>query len=136
MDIVSQWGLIVGVLLPPFIAVLQQPQWSDTTRRVVAVVVSAVAGFITCVLTKQVDLDNVFADPSALIATIAAVLVASQTAYRNLWGRLARRVEVATSTGKPARSKHYQAAAEPHDHEHVNLRPDPNLPRARRRREE
>lgn len=92
-------GLIVGVFAPLLTSVVQQPRWSQRTRAVIGALVSVLLGIGVCAV------NGVFSDPSAfatgqtLLATVAAVLVASQSAYRGMWKQtgISPAIEVATS---------------------------------------
>lgn len=88
---VAQWGIIVGIVLPLVTALFQQPQFTPTVRRVVAVVVAVAAGLGTAYFNGEIG------DTSSIVASVAAVLVASQATYLTLWARLAPAIEDATS---------------------------------------
>lgn len=89
----ASWGLLVGVVLPLLTAVVQQPRWSPTVRRAVAVAAAVVGGVLTCLA------DGTLADGGTVLETVAVVLVASQALYATLWQRAAAAVETATSPG-------------------------------------
>lgn len=93
LDSVS-WGLIAGVVLPILTAFVQQPKWSARTRTIVGWVMSAVAGIVTCLANGSFD------ETKTVLATVAVVLVAAQSAYAG-WKRtgLTGVVERATSPG-------------------------------------
>lgn len=86
-------GLLVGLLAPLLTAVVQQPRWSNTVRRVVAVAVAVVLGLLTCL--AQGTLDN----GDDVLGAILTVLIASQATYRTLWRNLAPAIEEKTSGG-------------------------------------
>lgn len=92
------WGLIVGVLTPPVVAIVQQPSWSTRTRSYVGVAVAVVFAVLTCLV------DGSIGQGQTVLATIAAVLVASQTTYRELWRKIGvtGAIEHATSPGGAA----------------------------------
>jgi NhaP-type Na+/H+ or K+/H+ antiporter len=88
----TTWGLILGTVLPPLTAVVQQPRWTDNQRKIVAVLVAVLAGVLTCLANGALH------DGQTVLATVAAVLVASQAAYRGLWkDSLAAAIERVTS---------------------------------------
>lgn len=87
-------SLVVGVLAPLLTAVVQQPQWSTRTRRIVAVVVALVLGAATTAVSGQLG------QGSTLLTALAAVLVSSQATYGTLWGAATQRIEQATSPGQ------------------------------------
>lgn len=77
-DTVS-WGLVLGVFLPWATALVQQPGWSADTRKIVAVASAIAAGVLTCLANGSLD------QGQTVLATVAIILTASQTAYRGLW---------------------------------------------------
>jgi hypothetical protein len=87
------WGLIVGVITPPIVAVIQQPTWSTQTRSIVGAGIAVVFAVVTCWV------DGSLGHGQTLLATIGAVLVASQTTYRELWSKVGvtQAIEGATS---------------------------------------
>lgn len=93
LDSVS-WGLVLGVVMPILTSIVQQPKWSSRTRTIVAWVLSAVGGVVTCLANGS------FHEGQTLVATIAVVLVASQATYIG-WKKtgLTGSIESATSPG-------------------------------------
>lgn len=87
------WGLIVGVITPPLVAIIQQPGWSTQVRSVVGVAIAVLFAVVTCWV------DGSLGHGQTLLATIGAVLVASQTTYRELWSKVGvtQAIERATS---------------------------------------
>jgi len=88
------WALIVGFLLPPAIAIVQQPSWTEPVRAIVTFIVCLVAGAGTAYF--QGDLTGrrwVEASLVTLVATIAT--------FKGLWKptRVAPEIESATSKG-------------------------------------
>lgn len=91
-DTVS-WGLIAGVLVPWLTAVVQRP-WCTKARELVAVAHSVVVGMLTCLANGDL------VKAPTVLATVAAVLVASQVSYDKLWRHVGvRAVERATTPG-------------------------------------
>lgn len=92
------WGLIAGVLLPILTSVVQQPKWSPRLRTIVGWTMSVVAGVVTCLANGSFD------ETKTVLATVAVVLVAAQSAYAG-WKRtgLTGAVESATS---PSQAEH------------------------------
>lgn len=74
------WSLLVGVAIPPLVALVQQPKWPDWFRAVVGVAASVVAGFITTYLT----LDSALWE-QGMIHAMLLVGVAAWASYRNFW---------------------------------------------------
>lgn len=86
-----QWGVILGVILPLLTAVVQQPTWSQTVRRIVATVLAVAVGIGTAWFNGELS------HGTTVVAACAAVLVAAQATYHTLWGDLAPAIEAATS---------------------------------------
>lgn len=86
-------ALLVGLIVPPLTSVIQQPSWSRRVRTIVAVIASLVIGFITAVATGAIN------DPSQLVPTLIAVLLAAEAAYQKFWAPtgISASVESATS---------------------------------------
>ncbi len=79
----AAWGLILGVVTPYLTALVNQPQWSDQLRRGIALAVSVLVGLVNALVNSQVE----FGAESAL-ASVAAVVIASQTAYTGFLKKL------------------------------------------------
>lgn len=76
------WGLAAGVLTPWLVAAFQQHHWSEQTRSLVAAVIAVAVGIVVCLV------DGTLTTGATAVATVAAGLVASQAAYRELWSRV------------------------------------------------
>lgn len=89
----ASWALILGVLTPLVVAVVQQPTWPQPVRAVISLLAAVIVGVVTVLANGGLS------DTSGWLGIIALVLVASQTAYRNLWKPLgvAPAIEGATS---------------------------------------
>lgn len=74
----EMWSLVVGFLLPPVLAVVQQSSWSPRLRAVVAFAACAVAGagvaYFQGSLTGQ-----------RFVEAGLLVLVTAVATYRNFW---------------------------------------------------
>lgn len=90
------WSLLVGAVLPPFVAIIMQPKWPDWFRAVVSVVISIIAGFVTTYLTID---DALWEQP--MVTSMLLVGVSSLTMYRNFWKptTIAPQIEAKTSPG-------------------------------------
>lgn len=90
----AMWSLIVGTVLPPIVAVVQQPRWLPWQRTLVMVVVSLVAGAGTAWFTGGLDAAD------WVTATLIVIVTAIST-YKGIWTptRVAPRIEAATSRG-------------------------------------
>jgi hypothetical protein len=88
----QMWALVVGALLPPLIAVAERPTFPSWARAAIALVVSAVAGFVTVWIAGDLNGKSV---TSAILLT----LIAAVSSYESLWRPtgIAPRVELATS---------------------------------------
>ena len=80
MTDLEMWSLLVGVALPPLVALIEQPKWPNWFRAVVGVAASVVAGFVTTYLT----LDSALWE-QGMIHAMLLVGVASWASYRNFW---------------------------------------------------
>lgn len=88
------WSLLVGAVLPPFVAIIQQPRWPDWFRTVVGVAASIVVGFVTTWLVSEGQLWD-----RGMVGAILLVLVSALSTYRNLWRTtgIAPKIEQKTS---------------------------------------
>ncbi|MER7759483.1 hypothetical protein [Streptomyces sp. NPDC097619] len=89
-------GSAVGAFLPLLTAIVQRPQWSVLTKKIVAVVTALVAGLLT---VAAVGGPEQFQHGLPTLGTLAAVLAASQSAYDLIWKptTIAPAIEAATS---------------------------------------
>lgn len=78
MSTFQMWALIVGFVLPPVLAVVQQSKWSSRLRAVVAFGACAVAG--AGVAYFQGDLTG-----KRFVEAGLVVLVTAVATYRNFW---------------------------------------------------
>ncbi len=120
-------GLLVGVLAPLLTAVVQQPRWSSSKRRIVAVVIAGLLGALTAYgqgawAGSEVD----------LFGTVMVVLVASQATYGTLWRKVVPAIEAATTRQPaavtyPAAGGYVPRHARPDEVErrHITLRSEP-----------
>lgn len=92
MTDLQMWSLLVGFFLPPALAVIQQPGWSDRFRTVVAFLACCVAGAGTAYFQ-----DDWHGRP--VTSAILVTLVTSLATYRNFWKTtgVAPKIEFATS---------------------------------------
>lgn len=95
-------GSGVGALLPLLTAIVQQPFWSASLKRAVAVVVALFAGVVTVASTGGIEQ---FTHGLPALGTIAAVLAASQAAHDLVWkpSTVSTKIESVTSP-KPGTS--------------------------------
>lgn len=96
-------GAQVGALLPLLTAVVQRPAWSAQVKKNVAVVVALVAGVVTVAGTGGWAQ---FQHGGLTMATILAVVAASQTTYDLVWKptTLAPLIESVTSPKRAERA--------------------------------
>ena len=96
MSDLEMWALLVGALLPPLVAVVQQPQWPSWFRAAVGIVASIVAGGVTTYLT----LEDAMWD-QGMVHAILLVAVAAWASYRNFWTptRVTPTIESKTTLG-------------------------------------
>ena len=74
----EMWNLIVGFLLPPVLSVLQQTNWSDRLRAVIAFLACLLAG--AGVAYFQGELTG-----KRFVTASLVVLVTAVATYRNFW---------------------------------------------------
>ncbi|AKN68775.1 hypothetical protein QR97_02225 [Streptomyces sp. PBH53] len=93
-------GAQVGAVLPLLTAIVQRPHWPTHLKKVVAVTLALVAGVIT---VAAGDGWEQFRHGTLTLATVAAVLAASQTTYDLIWkpSRVAPAIESVTSPERP-----------------------------------
>jgi len=91
----QMWSLIVGFLVPPFLAVIQQPGWSDGLRAVVSFVVAILVALGTVYFAGNLD----FGHEKAWISAILLVFVTAIATYRDFWKQtgIAPTIEAITS---------------------------------------
>jgi hypothetical protein len=76
---VEMWSFLVGALLPPLIAIVQQPGWSTKMRAAITVVTCIGAAAITTWLTTGFSFD------ADLVGSILRTIVAAQATYLAFW---------------------------------------------------
>ena len=86
------WAAVVGFVMPPLLAIVQQPGWTAQVRSIVMFVASIVAGAGTVYFMGQWDTTN-------LVTTILFVTVTAIATYKGLWvpTKVAPAIEVKTS---------------------------------------
>lgn len=86
------WSALVGALLPPLIAVVNQARWPSWGRAMAAVLSSLVAAGITCLFNGELSTADV--THSALV-----VMTATLAAYHAFWkpSNIAAALEIKTS---------------------------------------
>jgi len=91
----QMWSLIVGFLIPPFLAIIQQPGWSDPLRAVVAFVVAIIVALGTVYFAGNLEFDH----EKGWISAILLVLVTAVATYKGFWKPtgVAPKIEAATS---------------------------------------
>lgn len=89
---IAMWSLIVGTVLPPLVAIIQQPQWQQWTRTVVMIVVSLIAGAGTAYFAGQLDTQD-------WVTASLIVIVTAISTYKGIWQptTIAPKIEAATT---------------------------------------
>jgi len=92
MSDLDMWSALVGAVLPPGIAIINQSHWSRAWRFIVTILCGLVAAAVTCWLMGLLDGHDYF--HSALV-----VLFATLVAYHTGWkpSTIASAIEAATS---------------------------------------
>ncbi|MEU6460349.1 hypothetical protein [Streptomyces sp. NPDC046976] len=95
-------GALIGTVLPLLTAIVQRPAWSAPYKKIVAVAAAVVAGVLTVAVEGSW---SQFAYGKLTLATILAVLAASQTTYDLLWKptKIAPAIEALTTKNRPQR---------------------------------
>ncbi|MDF2751642.1 MAG: hypothetical protein K0S82_24 [Gaiellaceae bacterium] len=88
------WSLIVGFVLPPALAVIQQSGWSQQLRAMVAFVACAIAGAGVAYFQGDLNLER-------WVEAALVVLVTAVATYRNFWKptQIAPAIESKTNLG-------------------------------------
>ncbi|MER8158174.1 hypothetical protein [Streptomyces sp. NPDC094472] len=88
------WAAALAVLLPPVIAIVNQPRWSGAVKGLFMLLVAAGDGLGTAYFNDQ------FTGKSIVTCMLTAVIVIG-VAYHTLWkpSGIAPGIEAATSTG-------------------------------------
>jgi hypothetical protein len=96
MDNAQMWALVVGFAIPPILAVVQQPGWSQLLRTLVLAVTALVAGLGTAYFAGS------FAGKD-IVTSILIVLVTAIATYQGFWksSGMAPAIEKATSPKGP-----------------------------------
>lgn len=90
----AQWSLVVGFFFPILVAIVKQQGFSRTVNSVIAVVLAAIAGWVTAATNGDVSWDT-------WAASAIAVYTAAVAAYNGLWSNLGEeRLQAATSVVK------------------------------------
>ena len=94
MSNLEMWALIVGFFLPPAIAIVQQPTWSEPVRAIVTFLVCAVAAAGTAYF--QGDLTS-----RRFVEAGLVILVTTIATFKGFWKptKVAPEIEAATSPG-------------------------------------
>lgn len=84
-------SLVVGFILPPFIALIQQPKWPDWFRALVTIAVCIAVGSLEAYLQGHLS-------AGSILRRIMFVAVSANTTYQGFWKHAgARAIENATS---------------------------------------
>jgi amino acid transporter len=96
MTVIQMWSLLIGAVLPPLLAVVQQPKWPDWLRALVTLLVCVVVGL------GNVYLNGDLTHATSVVEAILLVLVAALSTYKGLWKPtgVADKIESATSPGQ------------------------------------
>lgn len=79
----EMWSLLLGVLMPPFVALIMQPRWSSALRAIVSAFACGVIGFVQIFIDADQNLDALTGD--GWLHAFLLVFVAAQAAYRGFW---------------------------------------------------
>lgn len=76
---------LVGFFLPLLISFVKRQNWSTQTKRVFALVTSAVAGLVTVGLKLGLEITDPAGFAQGALLAIVDVYVVSAVAYQNFW---------------------------------------------------
>jgi hypothetical protein len=78
-------SLVVGSLAPLLISVVQQPNVSDRTRKIIATVSSVLIGFAVAASMGELTAVNDIGDVTNLLGVVGAVWAASESFFQKVW---------------------------------------------------
>lgn len=90
------WAAALAVVLPPLIAIIQQPRWSGAVKGLFMLLVAAADGLGTAYFNDQFH-------GRTIVSCIMLAVIVIGTTYHTLWkpSGIAPGIERATSTGSP-----------------------------------
>lgn len=96
MTQLQMWSLIVGTLMPPLMAIIQQPKWSQPLRSLVMVGSSILVGAGTAFFEDGQNFHG-----KTILQSVLVVAVAAIATYHGFWKPtgIAPKIETATATG-------------------------------------
>ena len=77
----EMWSLLVGFLLPPMVAVIQQKSWSDSVRAMVTFACCIVAALGICYFSAMLD-------GKGIISAVLTILVTAVATYKAFWHKI------------------------------------------------
>lgn len=88
----EMWSALVGALMPPLIAIVNQSHWSKAWRGIISVASCVVAAAVTCWLRGDLSAGN-------YAHSVLVILTAALGSYHVFWrpSSIAPAIEVATS---------------------------------------
>lgn len=106
---IEVWAFVVGALMPPLVAVVQQPRWPNWVRFAVSLGSSLIAAVITTGLTHGWHIDP------HLVANAFVILTEAQIFYNRFWkpSGIAPAIEAKTSGGEPDTAHPTSISGEP-----------------------
>ena len=77
------WAVLLGIITPLLISVLNQPRYSDATRRVLAIAVAVAVGVVNLLVQGLLDISTI--TWANALSSLVLVIGASQAAFALLW---------------------------------------------------
>jgi len=71
-------SLATGFLLPPFVAIVQQPRWADWLRATMTAVICVAVGYLEARLSGTLDTRDI-------LRGVLLILIAANSTYRGFW---------------------------------------------------
>lgn len=95
----QMWSVIIGFFVPPLLAIVQQPGWSQPLRAVVTFITAIGVGLGTLYFAGNLD----FSNHQAVITSVLLVLVTAVSTYGHFWKPtgVAPGIEQGTSPSPP-----------------------------------
>jgi hypothetical protein len=98
MNATLQWSLILGVLLPPLIAILQRPSFPSHLRAGITVVVCVAAGLVGLAIEGKLGVGA-----KTIVINLLVVIGAAVTFHEHVWKNLRVTPTIERATTPPAR---------------------------------
>lgn len=98
MTNLEMWATILGVVMPPLIAIVQQPKWAGWLRATATVIICIIVGFVNVWINGNLHKGD------DLVHSMLLVFVATIAAYKGFWkpSGISDSIRTKTSPNPPA----------------------------------